>query len=357
MPEVRRRRVVDEDKPVSRRRDRARADEIDEDEEEDVDATERPVRARKATKRTTKKRATTRRRPEPEPEEDDEEDYDEEEEELDEEEEEEEPPPPRRKKAAATKKAAPARRRRAAPEEDEEDEEEEEPPRRRRSTTARKASGTTKKKAKTGPRPGISRGQKGAEEVARASGGGVTRLTLSQQPELVKVLEPEPFCSFMQHWISSGPGQGDRPYVCLRVDCPLCEIGDSPNKTHLFNILHLSGDAEPSNKVLQIGVKAFKAFVSAATPRGKERPIYDRDYWAISRSGKDQQSQTNFQRIKDEDLDEDWDEIFEYIGDAEIEDLVVEAQDHLFDDSIVQTHTAKQLRELARYAADDDDEE
>lgn len=355
MPEVRRRRVA-EDKPVTRRRDRARAEEVEEDEEEETPR--RPRKAAGATKKTTR-----RRPPEPEPEEDEEEEVEEDEEEYEEDEEEEdeeeESPPPRRKKAAATKKAAPRRTARRRPVEEDEDEEEEAPRRPKKAVAKKTAARSTKKRASSKLPQGLHAGVDGAEAVVKSGGGGVTRLTLTKEPELIKVLENGPFVSFKQHWIPMGGGQGDRPYTCLERDCPLCDGGDArPGKVFVFNILHLSTDeGEPVNKILQMGVTAYEAFKSAATPRGKEKPLFERDYWAVSRSGKNRKSQTNFQPMKDRDLEEDWSEIFEEFDIDDLPAIVEEAQENVFDISIIQTHTAKQLRDVARHLTEDDEED
>lgn len=348
MPEVRRRRVSTSKPPVSRRRDRVEDEEEDIEEEEDTDAAAAPVR--KA--RGTTKKAAARRRPPPveEEEEEDEEEEDEEEEEApkarrrrprpdDEEEDEDEEEAPRtRKKAAAAKKAAP-RRRRAA--EDDEEEEEEAPRRRRGKKEAAPA--------------GIHGGLAGAEKVRKSGGGGANRLALGKDPELIKVLEPEPVASYRQHWISTGAGQGNLPHVCAEEDCPLCDIGDDPTKVIVFNVLHFPADGPPVNKQLPMGIKAFNAFSDAATPKGKEKPVFDRDYWAVNRSGKGNQSQTNFKPVKDRDLEEDWEEIFDNFDPEDLDAILEEAAEKVYPLSSFAGANRKKLAELARYAADEDE--
>lgn len=343
MAEVRRRNAARTKAadPVRRRRDRAAEVDEDEEEDDDVDATGRPARARKATK------ATKKRRPAPVVEEDEDEDEEdlEDEEDDDEEEEDEEPPPPRRKKAAATKKAA---RRRPAPvdEDDEDDDEDEEPAPRRRSTKSRR--GGPK------PPPGIRVGAKGAEETTKSAGGAQNRLTLTKDPQLIKALEKEPFASYRQHWVGSGQGS-DRPYTCIGTDCPLCASGDNSSATYAFNVLLFSEDEEPKNKILQVGVKAYKAFQDTATGKdGKVR--YDKDFWAISRSGKGNEVQTNFRPLKQRDLDEDWVEIYDQFEPEEMDEIIAEATENVFDYTVIQASTLKQLKEVAKYLADDDED-
>lgn len=290
MPEVRRRRVVDEeDPPVTRRRDRAREEaEVDDTETEDVDATQEPVKAR----------TTTKRRRAPAPVED-------------------------------------------AEETDDDEDEVEEAPVSKKTTKGRKLP------------PGIHTGLAGAEAVRKAGGSGIRRLTLGEDPELIKVLEAEPFVAFRQHWINDGQGQGNRPYVCREGDCPLCEVGDNPAKTIQFNVLHLSNtDGPPDNKVLALGVRAYAAFKSAAT--FKEKPAFDRDYWAITRSGKNQQSQTNFRPVKERDLEEDWDEIFENFDLEDLSEIIAEAQENNFEPDIITVPSRKALLDIAKYMVDEE---
>jgi len=77
----------------------------------------------------------------------------------------------------------------------------------------------------------------------------------------------------------------------------------------------------------------------------------------VSRSGKGNKSQTNFLPMKERDLEEDWEEIFETFDLADLPAIIEEAQEDLFDYSIIQTHTAKQLRDIARHLSEDDDED
>jgi flagellar biosynthesis GTPase FlhF len=337
MPEVRRRRVA-ATKPVSRRRDRAAEVEEDEDEleDEDTDAAAAPVRAR----RTTKKAAA--RRPPVEDEDDEEEDEEEEDEEGEEEDEdEEEAPAPR------------ARRRRPRPDDDEEEEEESRP----RKAAAKKAAARPRKATSKRLPPGIHVGAKGAEEINK--GGASNRITLTKDPQLIKCLENAPFVSFRQHWASMPGGGGDRPYTCIEEDCPLCALGDSPSKTNMFNVLLFTEDAPPEVKILQVAVRAYNAFKDTATPKGKENPVFTNGFFAVNRSGKGQQTQTNFKPVKLRDIEEDWEELLEnFDPDPEVlKELVAEARESLFDYTVVQPSTPKQLLEVAKYLASDDDED
>lgn len=358
MPVVRSRRTTTSKSPVSRRRDRA-AEVEETEEDEDVDATQRPA-PRKKTAAAKVAAAKKKPRPAPEPEEDEEDEElededleegeDEEEEDADdeddadaedEEDEEEEPPPPRRKKAAATKKVA----RKPKPVEEDEEEEDEAPRRR------------TKKKTTELP-PGVYKGNDGIQKMRDAGGGGADRLKITNEPVLIKILENEALASFRQHWISAGgPGQGNRPYTCPGKGCPLCALGDRTAGVSLYNVLVLS-EGEPSNKIMNLGVKASEALQAVAGKTKSGKSLMDRGYFAVTKSGKNNSVQTNFRPLKEEDLFEDWPEIFEEdIDPDELDAVVAEAMENLFDISVVEVKSMKQLRETAKYLTDDDAED
>lgn len=364
MAEVRRRRPAAQTKPVTRRRDRV--DPVDEEEEEDVDVTRKAPTTRRST--STSRRSTAPVEDEAEEDEDDEEEEpapkrrstksttrrpardeveDEDEDEDDLEDEEDEEPAPRRAPRSKTKAATPRRR---APEPEEEDEEEERAPRR---TTRR----TTTRKAKSGLPPGVYTGLAGAEEVRKSGGSGVTRLQIGKDPELFKVLEPEPFLSYRQHWIAQGAGQPDRPYTCPGVDCPLCGISDNPSKVTVFNVLHLSAPGGPANKILQVAIRAYTAFKEAATSKTNDKVDFEKNFWVVQKSGTGQKSQTNFRLVKPRDLEEDWPEIFDHFDYEELDDIVAEAKDSLFGPEIVRVSTMKQLKDVAKFASAEDDDD
>jgi hypothetical protein len=319
MPEVRRRRVSKSAAPVRRRRDREAPDveETDEDVEE-IDATERP------TKKTAA-RVVTRHSVEDDADEDeeewDEEDEEEEEPEAEIEDEDEEPEPPRRR----------------APKEDEL------APRRQRRQTKLP--------------PGVKTGIAGVEEVRKAGSGGADRLALAVEPELIKILEAEPFASFRQHWAPTPGGESgtNRPFICIgKAECPLCALGDNASQTVALNILHLSAPGAPENKLLQVGIRAWKALQDAAWDKRVDRPRLQNGFFAVNRSGSGTQSQTNFRLVKQRDLEEDWPEILNNFELTDLPVIIEEAKAKKFDPTIFQSSTRAELLKVARYLAADE---
>lgn len=329
MPMVRRRTA----EPVSRRRDRVRDEEPEEEEEEDEpeeDEDEDPVDAtprRRPSGRTSARRAPSavrsRRVVDDEDENEDDDDDDEEE----------EAPSARHSKSA--KRARPARH-------DDDDDDDEKP-----TARSRRQGG--------GLPPGLKVGLTGATELAQSS-GGAERLQLQPEPILIKCLENGPFVSFRQHWVGSAGG-ANRPYTCVGAHCPLCEAGDNnPAKTFWFNVLQLSGtSAGPVNKVLPLGQRAFRAWSKLATGRGEEEAHFDQGFWAINRTGKQGQSQTNFQPVKQRDLEEDWPELEDSFSFEDLPAILKSARKEMFDHTVVQVTPVKELRRIAEYLTSDED--
>lgn len=393
--------------PVSRRRDRARADEEPEDDEDEEEAPRSRPRGARAATRPGVRRVTRSSYPE-----EDEEGVEDEDEE-DEDEDEEEPAPRARRRSTTTtarrstrraaaeedddeedetedeeddEEAPRARsrtrttaRRRAAPEEDEDDEDAEPAPRRRRTTRAAPAARTRRPAAedddedeepparRRGTRgrsrqtvvlpAGVKTGMAGADEISKSSGGANIRLPLSNEPELIKVLQTAPFASYKQHWANSGQqGQANRPYTCMGPpDCPLCAAGDQPSSTFAINVLWLSAPNFPENRVLQIGIKAWNALKDVATDKTTDKVRLTNGFFAVVRSGKGTNAQTNFRPVKERDIEDDWDEILENFDMDELDDLIAEAKESAFLPTIVQKSTRRQLLDVAKYMSTDDD--
>jgi hypothetical protein len=189
------------------------------------------------------------------------------------------------------------------------------------------------------------------------AGGGVPRVKLAKAPVLLKFLDNDNLVTFRQHWVNpGGNAKGDRPYLCRGTGCPLCKISLRSSQAVLYNVLQLSG-GEPSNKVLMIGVKADESLIDQGSDAKGKLRISD-GFWAVNRSGKGTSSQTNFQPVKERDLEDDWDEIYEYFDPDDLDDVIAEAQEHKFDPGeVVQETPLHELKQLARHLASDEDDE
>jgi hypothetical protein len=169
---------------------------------------------------------------------------------------------------------------------------------------------------------------------------------------------PEPFASYKQHWVSQGAKKGDRPYTCLGLDCPLCDISDKASATYVFNVAQFVEGQDPALKLLRLGVTAYRAFKEAATPKGKTKPAWEATFFAVYKSGTGRQIQTNFKSIKERDLEDDWEEIFDDdFGPDDVEPAIDELREKCFTPKDIEMSTRKQLKELVKYLVEDDDEE
>lgn len=234
-----------------------------------------------------------------------------------------------------------------------EDEEEEPAPRKRRAEVDDDDDEPAPAAKKTGLPPGVRVGDEGVAKTMASRGSGADRVRLDKEPILIKFLEPENFVNFSQHWVPSGPGQPDRPYICFGLECPICDVGDRPTTTILYNVLEVSDADGPRHKILQIGTRANQALTEVAEDRKTGKPNRMRDYYAVSRSGVKQQSQTNFRPVKGRDLEDDWSEIFTTFGPDDLDDIIAEETEKCLNADYITGNTKKQLQEVAKYLTED----
>lgn len=249
-------------------------------------------------------------------------------------------------------------KRRSSRREEPEDEEEERPRSRRRSRDEdeeedkprgrRRARDDEEDEEERKPRTSSVREGWDGYKTNKAKGGDFPEeLKITGDPELIKFLQEEPITSFRQHWIDNPPGDiRKKSWTCIEDDCPLCDLGDRPRVFTVFNVLHLSTGGDPENKILQLGTKATGQLLNFAEDR-KTGPL-PKHYYAVSKSGKGTSTAYNFRPVKDRDLEEDWE--IDPLTDDELD----EAMEGLYDKSIIQVPSRKQLRELAQGLTDDD---
>jgi hypothetical protein len=126
----------------------------------------------------------------------------------------------------------------------------------------------------------------------------------SDNAQLVRFLEDEPFSVYYQHWIDR---EGKKSFVCLGDDaegCPLCDVlGDKPRGKFAFNVLVVS-DETPSVQILT-APPTFARQLRAASDDPKRGPL-TKYYWAISRQGSGPQTTYTLDRVRATDLAEEW---------------------------------------------------
>jgi hypothetical protein len=136
-----------------------------------------------------------------------------------------------------------------------------------------------------------------------------TDFKFSDEPQLVKFLEDQPFASYEQHWIERPKGK--KSFVCIasgsstgQGTCPLCDIlGDKPRGKFSFNVLVLSGDVQ--------GVQILTAPPSLARQIKKahddeRKGPLSKEFWEISRLGTGPTTQYTLNFVRGRDLAEEW---------------------------------------------------
>jgi hypothetical protein len=168
------------------------------------------------------------------------------------------------------------------------------------------------------------------------SGEYASDFRFTEQAQLIRFLEDEPFSVYFQHWIDR---EGKKSFVCLGDDCPLCTIaGDKPRGKFAFNVLVLS-DEEPGVMILTAPPTLARQ-LKAANDDSKRGPL-TKYYWAISRQGSGPQTTYTLDRVRGTDLAEEWE-----LDQEDVEDLA--ANTTKYDSSAVYVTPRAELLTIAR---------
>jgi hypothetical protein len=169
--------------------------------------------------------------------------------------------------------------------------------------------------------------------------------------QVIQFLEDAPYASYSRHWIErtvQGRKQ-TRTYTCLETfgeSCPLCETyGDRPQATSAFNVALIGDDGVPVLKSWDVGVRIFKQ-LKGFNADPKIGPL-TKGFYAVSRSGKGNNSTTNVIPVRASTLEEDYDTPVPAQG-------LIEAL-KLYDGDIIEVPKRSELQELADELADSGD--
>lgn len=155
---------------------------------------------------------------------------------------------------------------------------------------------------------------------------------------VIKFLDPNgPFASYKQHFLQQKT-EGKRSYVSLGPNDPLCtKLGSKPEDKRAFTIANLSVPGGPQRQMIVASPRLYKTLHAAHfSPAG---PL-NKNYWAISRTGKMQQTVYHLTPIKPRDLQEDWG-----INPEETEKAIAEMKP--YERSVIKEHTWAELEEIA----------
>jgi hypothetical protein len=157
--------------------------------------------------------------------------------------------------------------------------------------------------------------------------------------QIIKFLDPNgPFAVYKQHFLQQKT-EGKRSYLSLGPNDPLCvKLGSKPEDKKAFTIANLSVPGNPQRQMLIASPRLFKTLhAQHFSPAG---PL-TKNYWAISRTGKMQQTVYHLNPIKARDLAEDWG----ITNIEEIEKTISEMKP--YERSVLKEPTWEELEEIA----------
>jgi hypothetical protein len=166
------------------------------------------------------------------------------------------------------------------------------------------------------------------------------RLKVTEEVQIVKFLEDEPYVGWHQHWVER---EGQKSFVCIReIDergCPICETGVRPSQRVAFNVALLTSGEKVANRSFEVGPRVVDQLrnLNKAPQTG---PL-SKHYWAVSRSGKGATTSYNLQVVRERDLADEW-----KVSPIS-EEGMLRLQDNLYDASIIKVPTYADLAAIA----------
>ena len=167
-----------------------------------------------------------------------------------------------------------------------------------------------------------------------------TDFKFSDQAQLVRFLDDEPFMVYEQHWIDRTEGR--RSFVCLGDECPLCTIaGDKARPKFAFNVIVLSNE-EPEIQIMT-APPTLARLLRAANDDPRRGPL-TKFYWTLARLGTGRDTQYTLERVRATDLAEEWE--------LDSEDIdAIAATATRYDSSAVYVSPREELLTVARTIA------
>lgn len=211
----------------------------------------------------------------------------------DDEDDEEEPVVPSRRRTAA--KAKPV------------EEEEEKPVRRRSAKSVDRETGDEDSDDESAVIP-IARGRREITKSRPASEASLAFFSWSDEPQLVKFLDVEPW-SYNQHWLKR---EGKQSFPCLGKGCPLCAVGVKSTQKIVYTVVNLTPVKGEGILTQTLEVPPMIDEVLEGYHQSPKTGPLSRLWWAISRTeaanSTAQRKRYNYAYtpVKDRDLAEDW---------------------------------------------------
>lgn len=188
------------------------------------------------------------------------------------------------------------------------------------------------------PRAVIRRGWNAAQKVQESSTPYAQRFKVTEEPQIIKFIEDEPYASFRTHWVER---EGQKSFICIsdsREGCPLCNAGLRPSSKFAFNIAVLTDTGDFEVKSFEVGVRLIDQLKNFHNdPR--QGPL-SKNYWSVSKTGKGAQTQTLLQMVKERDL-------AEYNLKAYTDDDMAVLKNKSYSSDIIQVPSYTDLMEIA----------
>ena len=146
----------------------------------------------------------------------------------------------------------------------------------------------------------VGEGWDAAEKLSGAAGDFPVELKLGEDFQVIKFLDPDgPFATYKQHFLQQKT-VGRRSYISLGANDPLCtKLNSKPEDKRAFTVVNLSAPGGPQRQMMIATPRLYKTLHAAHfSPQG---PL-NKNFWALSRTGKMQQTVYHLNAIKGRDL-------------------------------------------------------
>lgn len=184
----------------------------------------------------------------------------------------------------------------------------------------------------------IKRGWGAAQKVQEATTPYAQRLKVTEDVQIIKFIEDEPYASFRTHWVER---EGQKSFICISNHpdgCPLCKAGLRASSKFAFNVALMTDNEDPDIRSFEVGVRLIDQLRNYHNdPR--QGPL-SKHYWAISRTGKGAQTQTLLQLVRERDLEE-------FNLKALSDDLMSSLRNKAYTSDIIQVPSHTDLLEIA----------
>lgn len=98
------------------------------------------------------------------------------------------------------------------------------------------------------PRPGF----EGFKKTKEATYKDI-EVRLGQDEELFKFLDDGPFDTYAEHGLYDELKDGQRVWVCLEVDCPICATGHQARPIGLYAVVRIPEEGDPEVRIIKAG--------------------------------------------------------------------------------------------------------